>query len=302
MQFPFFSSSDFITDSSNVRAYHAVASIAAFLGTLLAGAFYFRELATAHAQRRTAQISVEEQRAKLIYSEKMAALGEMAGGVAHEINNPLMIIGGGLSLMRACLSKTPVNVQRMNELCHSAENTVLRIADIVKGLRMFAQDSSQDPFSRVTIDSLFSNVRDLCSEQLAFNQVTLTMNCSDPSLEMECRPGEIVQILLNLIHNAAESVDGKDEKWIKVDAKGCDGAIKIAVSDSGNGIPEDIAEKIFQPFFTTKDIGKGPGLGLSISRGLAQANNGKLELDSTGPHTRFVLAFPRLCRTMAQSG
>lgn len=293
MQFPFLSSSEFITDSSNARAYHSVASIAAFLGSLFAGSFYFRELATAHAERRAAKATVEEQRAKLIFSAKMAALGEMAGGIAHEINNPLTIIGGKLSLIRGYLSKTPLNVQRMDELCNSAEKTVFRIAEIVKGLRMFSRDASLDPLSRTTIESLFSDVRNLCSERLAFNKIALVMNCRDSSLEVACRPGEVAQILLNLIQNAADGVAERDEKWIDVDADICDDVINIAVSDSGNRISREIADKMFQPFFTTKDVGKGTGLGLSISKGLAEANGGKLEYDSSAPNTKFVLMIPR---------
>jgi C4-dicarboxylate-specific signal transduction histidine kinase len=103
---------------------------------------------------------------------------------------------------------------------------------------------------------------------------------------------QISQVLLNLISNACDAIAERDEKWIRIGAERKNGLVSIYVMDSGTGIPETVREKMFQPFFTTKEIGKGTGLGLSISTGILDAHNGSLSIDSTKPNTCFVVQLP----------
>jgi C4-dicarboxylate-specific signal transduction histidine kinase len=123
--------------------------------------------------------------------------------------------------------------------------------------------------------------------------VVLEVGIISDSLEIECRDIEISQVLLNLLNNAYDAVTDKEDKWVRIDVKETESAAIITVTDSGPGIPENIRNKITQPFFTTKELGKGTGLGLSISLGIVGAHQGNLTLDTHSSHTCFVVTLPK---------
>jgi signal transduction histidine kinase len=103
---------------------------------------------------------------------------------------------------------------------------------------------------------------------------------------------QIAQVLLNLIRNSCDAIERGAEKWIRIAVTRLPDSIEISVSDSGRGIPENVREKIFQPFFTTKEVGRGTGLGLSVSKGIVEAHGGTITLDTKSTHTRFVVTLP----------
>ena len=111
-------------------------------------------------------------------------------------------------------------------------------------------------------------------------------------VDIDCRAGEIVQVLLNLLNNAYDAISESSEKWIKVELKKEPKSIAIWVTDSGGGIPTEVQKKIMQPFFTTKEVGKGTGLGLSISRGIIESHHGQLILDTSSANTCFIIKLP----------
>lgn len=238
------------------------------------------------------QQTVLTQQQTLITAAKMSALGEMAGGIAHEINTPL----GSIALLAAELEFEANSGAKDPEfIAQSAgdiKKTVDRIGSIIKALRTFARDSQQDPMSPHNFRKIASETLDLCRERLASHGVRVIYDENTANLILNCRPTEISQILLNLLNNSLDAIEGLNEKWIRLECGVFDGEIHISVSDSGPGIPEPIAAKIMQPFFTTKEIGKGTGLGLSISRSIADAHGGRLELDRQGANTKFVLRLP----------
>jgi signal transduction histidine kinase len=107
-----------------------------------------------------------------------------------------------------------------------------------------------------------------------------------------CRRLQVSQVLINLLNNARHAVDGSEKKVVQIHCRNDRGQVEISVTDSGVGIPEEFANKIFLPFFTTKEVGKGTGLGLSISKGLIQNQNGKLELEILPVGTKFTITLP----------
>ena len=111
-------------------------------------------------------------------------------------------------------------------------------------------------------------------------------------VKVKCRPVQISQVIINLIGNACDAIESLPDKWIKIGIRNASGPIVLFVMDSGRGIPESIAKKIFQPFFTTKDVGKGTGLGLSISKGIMDAHGGSISVDFECENTCFLLSFP----------
>jgi len=236
------------------------------------------------------QRMLEDARLKTMAASRMAALGEMAAGIAHEINNPLAIISGAAQVV----IKMP-EVQSNDELKKRAEkinSTVHRISKIIGALRTFARDGEQDPFIDFSLKSIIDDSLELTRERIKMLNVDLKIADIEPGLEIACRPTQIAQVLVNLINNSRDAVSNLNEKWIKVEVDKADDNIIIAITDSGPGIPASIRAKMFNPFFTTKEVGVGTGLGLSISAGIVKSHNGQLRLASKSKNTRFEVVLP----------
>ena len=230
---------------------------------------------------------------KLAQSFKMASLGEMAGGVAHEINSPLAAIKLMAGEQLEVLSGLNPNLDMLKKMALKIEHTSDRIAKIIEALKFFSRDSSQDPFENMAVKKIYEQTLSLCSERARALGIALDVHDLTTDVAIECRPAEISQLLLNLFNNAVEAVEKLPEKWIKLTVVEKSESVEFRVIDSGKGISEELESKIFQPFFTTKEIGAGPGLGLGISLGLAASHHGTLILDKTSPHTCFVVTLPK---------
>ncbi len=233
------------------------------------------------------------QEAKMMISAKLSTIGQMAGGIAHEINNPLAIILGFAEEISRRLETDQADMTRLAHAAKRIAATTERIARVVRGLRAVARDMQSDPMGAVSVRRVLEDAIDLCGERFRNHGVDLQIGDIPVELGLYCRPVQICQILLNLLANAFDAVSPMKQKWVKVGVIIEDQKVLLTVSDSGAGVTPDVAERLFDPFFTTKDVGKGTGLGLSISKGLAESNGGQLFYDSKSAHTTFVLALPR---------
>lgn len=231
--------------------------------------------------------------AKLQQASKLSAMGEMAGGIAHEINNPLAIIVAKVSLIKHMLKSGKVDIPALESIATRVEDTTQRIARIIRGLRTISRDGERDAYVNQPLTRIISDTMDLCSERIKDHGIDFKADVAE-DVVLTCRPVQISQVLMNLLANAVDAIDGAPEKWIRIEAQPlAAGGHEISVTDSGPGVPPDLDDKIMQPFFTTKPPGKGTGLGLSISRSIAQDHGGTLFLDRSSPRTRFVLRLPR---------
>lgn len=228
---------------------------------------------------------------QMIQSNKMASLGEMASGIAHEINNPLAIIKMVTLQMQKNISQD--NTILKNGIA-KIDSTVDRISKIILGLRTFSRDGRNDPFELVSFDKMIEDILSFCNERLKHHEIKLIKDDLNPNLVFEGRQIEISQVLLNLLNNAIDALDSSKipDKWIKIYAKNDGEYLEIKVSDNGPAIPPETQSKMFQPFFTTKDIGKGTGLGLSLSLTIVKNHLGELYLDTESRYTCFVLRLP----------
>lgn len=239
---------------------------------------------------------VLQQSQKLIYSTKMSSLGEMAGGIAHEVNNPLAIISLHTQKLKEKVESGVLDKEVIVETLDKVQKTCVRINQIIRGLRAFSRDGSQDPFVLENLSSIVWEASSLCSEAIRNRGIDLQIQC-DAEIEVECQPVQIGQVLLNLLTNAKDAASSKvganQQRWIRVEAEQTnDDHVEVRVTDSGPGISEQAKEKIMQPFFTTKQVGQGTGLGLSISKGIIQQHRGELFLNEKSEHTQFVIRLP----------
>ncbi|MGZ3694428.1 MAG: sensor histidine kinase [Bdellovibrionota bacterium] len=236
---------------------------------------------------------IEEQRMAMHASAKLSALGEMAGGIAHEINNPLAIIQMWALHLREMQKKGAIKPELLTEACEVTERTTYRIAAIIRGLRTFARDARGDPFVQEPLAKTIGETLGICRERFQHRGIRLEVAEPDSKLLIDCRSTEISQVLLNLLNNAVDAVADLPNPWVRIEATEIEDSVEVSVTDSGRGISREIADKLMQPFFTTKEVGRGTGLGLSISKGIIESHHGKLWYDSSSKNTRFVFSLPK---------
>ena len=235
-----------------------------------------------------------ENEIKLLQASKMSSLGEMSSGIAHEINNPLSILLGKSHQIRKIASKAGTESAPLIKLTSDLDSTIERIAKIVKGLRNFSRDGAGDPFEGKQVKELLEETLSFCSSRFKNHDIEILVPVIPDTLQLECRPTQISQVLLNLLNNAFDAVHERSgSKWIRIEIADRGADVEIAITDSGHGIPETVRAKILEPFFTTKEVGKGTGLGLSISLGIIKAHNGQFFLDQESKNTRFVIQLPK---------
>lgn len=229
---------------------------------------------------------------KLMQAAKMSSLGEMAAGVAHEINNPLTIIQGNALVLKRIANSNQIDNEKLISGLTKIEETSNRISKIIKGLLTFARKSDKEISEVVQLSKVIDDTLILLGERFKYNDVKfLYKNSLDISIE--CSAVQLSEVILNLLNNAHDAVAGSNAPWVELKIEETDLLIKISVVDSGNGISEEILNHIMEPFFTTKELGKGTGLGLSISKGLIESHGGQLYYDSSSPNTCFVVTLPK---------
>ncbi len=245
-------------------------------------------------EQRALERKLEEERVKAIQSSKLATLGEMAASFAHEINNPLGIIELYAYSLTSAIAEG--DTAKIDEAIEAIRSSVTRASRIVKGLRKFSRETASEAFTRLTVNSIVDEAIALCKPRIQGTGVTLTVDVNTDA-EVEGHVIELSQVLVNLLNNALDSVTAsagaQGARWIRLDASTSDSSVTIAVEDSGTPPAPGMEEQLFRPFYTTKKVGEGTGLGLSISRSIIDRHGGTLTLDTSSPHTRFVVTLPR---------
>jgi len=230
----------------------------------------------------------ERTQQQLMKSERLATLGQLAAGVAHEINNPL-----GAVVMYTHLSLEDMDAEDpRRENLEKAVREATRCKDIVKGLLDFARQT-EPKIEQADVNASLERTLSLVENQALFQNVRMMKTLSPSLPKIMIDVGQMQQVFTNIILNAAEAMGSEGELTVASRMALDDEYIEIEFTDTGCGIPAENLEKLFDPFFTTKEVGRGTGLGLAISYGIVAKHNGTLEVRSEpGKGATFVIRLP----------
>ena len=230
---------------------------------------------------------ITKKNAALIQASKMVSLANLAGGVAHEINNPLAVMYGKIARVQRLIQSPDYNLDDVLSDLSKMRVTAERIAEIVRGLQSFSRSSSEPSvFQTLSVDEVFRMSLSLCSQLFENHGVQLHVKSTEDLVSV--KPQQMAQVILALLSNALDAVRNQPVRWVRLEAMVNGGKVQISITDSGTGIDDKLIDKLMEPFFTTKDIGKGTGLGLSMAKGVVEDHGGVLELDRSSPNTRFT--------------
>lgn len=235
-------------------------------------------------------LKLQEMQNQLIQSEKMASLGVLTAGIAHEINNPLNFINAGLNGLERYFSKNPFeNHEKIAPMLNGISTGVKRATEIVKGLGLFSRNSTS-PLENCEINSILDNCLLMVHNQFKQN-ISIEKHYQEEIALFRGSVGKLHQIFINILVNAGQAIEG--EGSITITTRSKKDFIVVEIVDDGCGIPEENMNKITDPFFTTKEAGKGIGLGLSITYNLVTEHDGTLKFESElGKGTKVSVAFP----------
>ncbi|RLI93411.1 MAG: hypothetical protein DRO92_04425 [Candidatus Altiarchaeales archaeon] len=226
---------------------------------------------------------------QLIQSEKMATIGTLAGGIAHEINNPL-----GSILINTQMLLNDIKDEEKRESLKLIEESARRCRDIVQNLLSYSRRHELEEFMPVNLNEVIDNSYNLIRHQLRMDNINVEIKYGNIS-NVDGNANELQQVFTNLILNARDAIKKSGKSGtITIRTFREDKFIVSEVTDNGSGIPEEYIKRIFDPFFTTKDIGEGTGLGLSIVYKIIEKHNGKIYVSSKlGEGTTFTIKLPK---------
>jgi C4-dicarboxylate-specific signal transduction histidine kinase len=244
---------------------------------------------TQEMERREHELRDKQE--QLVQAGKLATLGELTTGVAHELNNPLNNIGLyiGNVIDRVHLGKFD-NAQVLADL-EKAMDQVQKATEIISHLRTFGRAASVT-VERVDMDDVVERALSLMHEQLRLRAIEVELDLSPDDLVVLGNPIQLEQVFINLLTNARDALAEAPERKIRISSRLDGDEIQIAFADSGGGIPEQIQSRIFDPFFTTKEVGAGTGLGLSITYSIIKEHGGEIALAASPQGALFDIALP----------
>ncbi|HEY8270992.1 MAG TPA: ATP-binding protein [Pseudobdellovibrionaceae bacterium] len=255
---------------------------------------FLRGIAKDITQDIQKQKLLEDQKNYILTASRMALLADISAGIAHEINNPLTVIQARSFQLTQMVDHGNLDPVKIKSAAESISKTGDKIAKIIQSLRSFAREKETEPLDTLNVAQLIQETLDFCKVRFYKHGIDIRLGDIPENLEFECHLLQIEEALLNIFNNAHDAISKLQEKWILIEAFDKETNIEIHVTDSGNGIADDIADKIMLPFFTTKKIDKGIGLGLSITAEIINKHHGTFFLDRTADHTKFLIRIPKV--------
>ncbi len=243
------------------------------------------------AERKRAEETLRETQAQLIKVEKVGALGTMAAGIANELSSPMMAIHG---FVEYCL-KFASEDYRTYSILKDIEHETKRCIDIVKNLLTFSRvdEHGDEEYQKTSLAIILNRGSRLLGYRIEEENVFVTQQIAEETPEIWIKTGKIQQVFLNLMNNALDALEGSEKKEIHIDVRPEGEFVQVTVSDTGCGIPQENLQRIFDLFLTTKPVGEGTGLGLSVAQSIVEMHGGEITCESeVGAGTKFNVLLP----------
>jgi C4-dicarboxylate-specific signal transduction histidine kinase len=247
---------------------------------------------TQEMERREQELRDKQE--QLVQAGKLATLGELTTGVAHELNNPLNNIGLYVGNVIDRLQMGELTPENALEDLEKAMEQVRKATEIISHLRTFGR-SAKVTFEPVDVDEVIERALSLMQQQLRLRAIEVDLDLCPDELVVLGNPIQLEQVFINLLTNTRDALEevSKETKWIRISSSLERDRIEIVFADNGPGIPPSLAQRVFDPFFTTKEVGTGTGLGLSITYSIVKEHGGEISISQTpGGGATFTLELP----------
>lgn len=244
---------------------------------------------------KEARENAEHQKTMAVEKSRLASLGLMAAGIAHEINNPLAVIQSRTDLLKKLLQgDSTLDKEKVLSNLDKITPMIKRITKIISSMRSLTRNASQDEFEMIAVKSILDDIMILAEEKLKSQNIQFFIEGAALEQKVFCRPTELGQVVINAINNSIQAINSFEDKWIRIQVNRLEenNLIEIKLIDSGQGIPFEIRDKLLTPLFTTKGPGMGTGLGLALSRQIIENHNGYFFFDHASKNTCLVIQVP----------
>lgn len=252
--------------------------------------FFMEVVSERHEKQLEGLLKVRNEH--FVGQSKYSELGMMSAGIAHEINNPLAIIQAKTTQLLRIL-RDPKRIKEVSDglelILYSSE----RINRTVQGVRNFVHQDERDTDEEFTVKNMVDDVLAFCGQRMANHGISLRFYGSQ-SCSLRGHKIQLEQVLLNLLNNSFDAIEFLSEKWIELSVKETESTLQIYIKDSGGGIPPETVSRLMEPFYTTKKVGKGTGLGLAMAKGIVEKHGGSLVYVEDAQHTTFMVELPKL--------
>lgn len=252
---------------------------------------YQIELERKNQELKQSKDLIVEQTVQLVHTSRLALLGEMSAGVAHEINNPLSVISSSVQMLQRLVKTDTLDLKIVNDYTTKATKAIHRISAIVNGLKHLSNQSERLPKAKVTAEEILQETTPFVQEHFIAMGINFKVTVTE-GIQLACHPVQISQVLINILKNAADALNEcrAEDKWIHLNVYKNQNFLRLAISNGGPKINPDLVKSLFTPFVTTKK--NGTGLGLSISQAIMKEHGGEIYLDLKAPYTTFVIQHP----------
>ncbi len=235
---------------------------------------------------------LRDQEIKALQSERMAYFGKIAGAVAHEINNPLAIIQGGIHVLQRLFQNNQISPDLFRRFSNQMDRAVQRVSRIVRSIQSCSTDSTNESVSLTDAAEMIDNVAELFSSLARIQGIAFKVILPPKSMDIECQPNEISQAIINLLMNARDAVSNTADAMIVLETNVLEDKLLVRISNNGQRIPLEHIDQIWQPFYSTKDHKKSLGLGLCVSKAIIERHGGTIEIEKERGDTSFVILIP----------
>jgi|GEM_PF-1822388 len=251
-----------------------------------------KQLEEVQGEKNRVQSELDVERERAQKNQRLVEMAVLAAGIGHEILNPVTIISSHTRKVRKLIEAKKMTLNDLNNAIAGVDKGLARITGIISGMKSLVRDGSNDPFKSVSIANIFDDVRSIVDNSIGKHGVDVTLADGTDGCHIRCRAVQMSQVIAGLVTNARDAIEALPEKWIRVESRIEGQNVIITITDSGKGIPPEVVQRLFVPFFTTKEPGKGTGLGLSIAKGVMDQHQGSIEVNQQSPNTQFVLRVP----------